>query len=181
MFVNGTQVSGSVVTYTATANDSVAGSVPVTCSPASGTLFAYGATIVRCSASDGHGNTGSGSFTVNVTYSWSGFLQPINPDGTSIFRLGSTVPVKFQLTGGAANITNLVATLTVAKTSNNVTGSYNEATSNAASDSGSTFRYDATSNQYIFNMSTSNLSTGTWSLQINIGDGVQRTINISLR
>jgi hypothetical protein len=178
---SGTQAGGTAVNYTATANDLVDGAVTTTCTPSSGSLFAYGTTAVSCSATDAHGNRATGSFQVSVTYPWSGFLQPINADGSSIFRLGSTIAVKFQLTGAAANITNLLATLSLAKISNNVTGSYNEATSNAASDSGNTFRYDPTSNQYIYNLSTNNLSTGTWSLQINMGDGVQRTINISLR
>jgi len=179
--VGGTLASGAPVTYTASASDLVDGPVPVNCSPPSGAQFAYGITVVSCSATDAHGNHATGSFQVKVTYPWSGFLQPINPDGSSVFRLGSTVPVKFQLTGAASGITNLVATLSVAKVSGNVTGTYNEASSNAAPDSGNTFRYVPTSNLYIYNLSTSNLSIGTWSLQVDMGDGVLHTINISLR
>jgi HYR domain len=52
--------------YTATATDLVDGSVPVSCSPASGTAFALGATPVECSATDAHGNKATGSFTVTV-------------------------------------------------------------------------------------------------------------------
>jgi hypothetical protein len=179
--VSGTQAGGAIVTYTASASDLVDGPVPINCSPASGALFAYGSTNVSCSATDAHGNHATGSFQVKVTYSWSGFLQPINADGSSVFKLGSTVPVKFQLTGSTSGITNLVALLSVAKVSGNVTGTYMEASSNAAADSGNTFRYDSTSNLYIYNLSTSNLSIGTWSLQVDMGDGVPRTVNISLR
>jgi hypothetical protein len=57
---------GAVVTFTATAVDDIAGPVPVTCGPASGALFAYGPTVVRCTAVDGFGNTGAASFTVTV-------------------------------------------------------------------------------------------------------------------
>ena len=39
------------------------------------------------------------SFMVSVAYAWSGVLQPVNADGSSVFKLGSTVPVTFQLTG----------------------------------------------------------------------------------
>ena len=57
----------TVVTYTATATDLVDGSVPVSCSPASGSTFALGqTTTVSCSATDAHHNTATGSFTVTV-------------------------------------------------------------------------------------------------------------------
>ncbi len=100
------------------------------------------------------------------TYGWSGFLQPINSDGSSIFKLGRTVPVKFQLAGASAGITNLQAKLYVSKISNNVEGSDLEAISTSAADSGNTFRYDPASNQYIFNLGTQNLSAGTYRLKI---------------
>ncbi len=57
---------GAVVTFTATATDDIDGAVPVSCTPASGTLFPYGATVVTCTATDAVGNTGAASFTVTV-------------------------------------------------------------------------------------------------------------------
>jgi hypothetical protein len=66
---------GATVTYSASANDSVDGSVPVTCSPASGSLFGFGATTVNCSASDAHGNTANGGFTVLVQDTHAPFLS----------------------------------------------------------------------------------------------------------
>jgi hypothetical protein len=179
--VGATQAGGAVVTYSASATDLVDGPVAISCSPASGSLFATGATTVTCSASDAHGNRQSGSFQVNVGYAWSGFLQPIHADGSSVFQLGRTVPVKFQLTGASAGITNLVATLSLAKVSDSVTGTFEAAVSTSAADSGNTFRYDPTSGTYIFNLATSGLQTGTWSLAITMGDGLTRTVNISLR
>jgi len=58
--------STAVVTFTATATDLVSGSRPVTCTPASGSTFAAGATTVNCTASDAAGNPKAGSFTVTV-------------------------------------------------------------------------------------------------------------------
>jgi hypothetical protein len=176
-----TSPSGAVVTFTATATDLVDGTIPVTCGPPSGSTFPLGKTTVNCSATDSHGLTATGSFLVTVQYSWSGVLQPINTDGSSIFKLGRTVPVKFQLTGASAGITNATATLSVAQVSSTVTGTYLEAVSTAAATTGSLFRHDATSGQYIFNLDTSGLSTGTWSLKIDLGDGAVRTATISLR
>lgn len=59
--------SDPVVTYTASAQDLVDGSVGVTCTPPSGSTFATGTTVVNCSASDTRGNSASGSFTVTVS------------------------------------------------------------------------------------------------------------------
>ena len=58
----------SVVTYTnPTATDAVAGGVPVNCTPASGSTFPIGSTLVSCSASDPSGHSASTSFHVIVT------------------------------------------------------------------------------------------------------------------
>ena len=62
-----TTLAGTTVSFSASASDSVAGSIPVSCSPSSGSNFSIGTTTVNCSANDGHGNTASGSFSVTVT------------------------------------------------------------------------------------------------------------------
>jgi hypothetical protein len=56
----------AVVTYTATATDLVDVTDPVVCTPPSGSTFNLGTTTVNCSATDAHGNTATGSFTVTV-------------------------------------------------------------------------------------------------------------------
>lgn len=58
---------GATVIFSVTATDAVDGTVVVSCTPASGTGFAIGVTIVACTASDTAGNTAHGSFTVTVT------------------------------------------------------------------------------------------------------------------
>ncbi|WP_442576371.1 PxKF domain-containing protein [Microbacterium sp. F51-2R] len=47
---------GAVVTYISSASDLVDGSVPVVCSPASGSTFALGTHVVACNAQDARGN-----------------------------------------------------------------------------------------------------------------------------
>jgi flagellar hook assembly protein FlgD len=56
-----------VVTYAATASDNIDGAITPVCSPASGSTFPYGMTIVQCVATDAHANSVSGSFSVTVT------------------------------------------------------------------------------------------------------------------
>lgn len=114
-------------------------------------------------------------------YSWSGVLQPVNANGSSVFKLGSTVPVKFQLTGSSAGITNLQARLYIAKVSNSVVATEVEAGSTSAATSGNLFRYDASSGQYVFNWSTKGLTLGTYQLRIDLGDGVAHTVLVGLK
>jgi len=177
-----TSAAGAVATWTdPTASDLVDGPRPVTCAPASGSTFALGTTTVNCSATDAHSNTATGTFTVTVTYAWSNFLQPINLNDSSIFKLGSTVPVKFQLTGASAGIPNAVAKFWYVKVGNNVAGSETEAVSTAASTTGNLFRYDSTAGQYVFNWSTKGLTAGTYEIRADLGDGVSHTVRISLK
>jgi hypothetical protein len=65
--IPGTTAQGATVTYAASANDVVDGSVAVTCAPASGTFFAVGTTAVNCSSTDSRQNASQGSFAVTVT------------------------------------------------------------------------------------------------------------------
>jgi hypothetical protein len=180
---DGTSAQGAAISFTASANDIVDPHPTVSCVPISGSAFALGTTSVQCTATDSAGNTAHKSFNVTVTYPWSGVLQPINPDGSSIFKLGSTVPVKFQLSGASAGIQNAIAHLFIAKISDGLTGNELEASSTAAATSGNQFRYDASICQYIFNWGTKGLSTGagTYQLRIDLGDGVLRVVNVSLK
>lgn len=58
--------AGATVTYVATAHDNLDGEIPAVCSPSSGSLFALGTSIVRCSATDSAGNVAAGTFAVSV-------------------------------------------------------------------------------------------------------------------
>jgi hypothetical protein len=146
-----------------------------------GSFFAPGKTTVTATVMDAAGITATCSFPVSVTYAWSGVLQPVNADGSSVFKLGSTVPVKFQLTGPSACNTTATATLSAAKVGNSVAGSVNKAVSTSAATTGNQFRYDPTSGQYIFNWGTKGLTAGTYLLQIDLGDGVTRTVTVGLK
>ncbi len=175
-----TSSSGAAATFSPTATDDVDGTVPVTCAPTSGSIFQIGTTTVTCTATDSAGNMASGNFTVTVTYAWSGFLQPINQDGSSIFKLGSTIAIKFQLTGVSSGVQNATAKFSYVKVSNKVSNGAMKSSTTAAPTTGDTFRYDGTG-QYVYNWGTKGLTTGTYQLRIDLGDGFSRTVNISLK
>jgi hypothetical protein len=173
-------IAGAVASFTTPTAAENCGSVNVSCVPASGGTFPLGITTVVCTAADDAGNSAQCSFNVSVAYSWSGLLQPINTDGSSVFKLGSTVPVKFQLTGASAGIANATAKFSYTKIGSGA-GTVNETVSTASADSGNTFRYDATSSQYIFNWSTKGLTSGNYQLKVDLGDSVSRTVNVGLK
>jgi hypothetical protein len=51
--------------------------------------------------------------------------------------------------------------------------------STSAATTGNLFRFE--DGEYVFNLSTAGMTPGTYQLQIDMGDGVLRTVNISLR
>lgn len=59
--------TGATVTWSGvSAHDVVDGDLSAGCTPASGSTFGLGTRTVTCSATDAHGNTGQGGFTVTV-------------------------------------------------------------------------------------------------------------------
>jgi hypothetical protein len=111
-----------------------------------------------------------------------GLLPPVNNDGSSVFKLNRTVPAKFQLKNSDGSfMTDALAKLYVGKVSDQVVGSYTEPESTSAADSGNTFRYDADASQYVFNLGTKGLSTGTWALQVAVNGIVMKEVWISLK
>ncbi len=129
---------------------------------------------------DKAGNTTEVTISYTVVYNFGGVLQPIK-DG-SIFKAGSTVPVKFQLTDAQGKfISTANATIHYAKSSNQVFGDNLEAVSTSAATSGNNFRYDSSSNQYVFNLSTKGLTAGTYQLTITLDDGTKQKVVIGLK
>lgn len=133
-------------------------------------------------ATDNAGNKTSKSIKYTVQYDYSGILSPINKDGSSTFKVGSTIPVKFQLKDAAGTyIPNATTKLYIAKvTENNVETEFN-ATSTSSNSDGNIFKYDESDNQYIFNLRTKELTSGTYQLRIDLGDGTTNTVKINLK
>ncbi len=91
VFQNTTSAVGDTVLYTSpSTTDLVDGAGTASCSPASGSFFPIGATLVTCSASDSSGNTSSTSFTVNLAYT---------PLGTRSGPAQSTASFPISVTG----------------------------------------------------------------------------------
>ncbi|MHB1908697.1 MAG: PxKF domain-containing protein [Nitrososphaerales archaeon] len=113
----------------------------------------------------------SGSVNLQVIYHFGGFLAPLFNNGN--YKVGRTIPVKFQLTDANGNyISTAVAKIYV---------DGNPGVSSGSSNSGNLFRYDSTSNQYIFNLSTTGLAVGPHTITVVLDDGMTYSVTINLR
>ena len=116
-----------------------------------------------------------------MLYRFGAFLPPVPNDGSGVFKLGSTVPLKFQLIdSNGALVPSAVAKLTLQMVAGRgPVGTPVDATPPGSADAENQFRYDGT--QYVFNLSTKPLSTGTWQLQVHLDDGTVHTMVIGLK
>lgn len=120
-------------------------------------------------AKDNAGNTASNaSVTYTTTYMpsdsslWSGILQPINSDNTSMFSRGKTVPVKWKMSGDEPNgfvVTGWKVESKVVSCASNFDGP--DATLEVGSTSSAGLRYDGNADQYVYNADFRNTSIGT--------------------
>jgi hypothetical protein len=107
-------------------------------------------------------------------------LPPIKVDGTSVYNRkgGSTIPVKFRVCDAAGNSIPLQqavfaptgGALSMLSAVRGTVDSANETTTTDIPDVA--FRWDASGQQWIFNMATSNLTSGsTYMFRINLAYG----------
>jgi hypothetical protein len=179
-FVNGETATSSGVTgaasctTTATATSSI-GSYPITCSVGSLTSNKYEfKTFVPG--------------TLTITYRWDGFLQPINDTGhqigqdVSVFKAGSTVPVKFQLKNAAgAVVQSATLPLWLSPEKGSVMSApVDESVYTDPASSGSNYSWDGS--QYKYNWSTKGLQSGYWyRIYAKLSDGTTQSVVIGLK
>jgi hypothetical protein len=153
---------------------------PVT-SGTSFTLNHPGTNTFTLNAMDIADNTASRTATFSVLYRFAGFLPPVANDGSGVFKLGSTVPVKFPLSdANGASVSTAIAELTLQMLSGGVpVGTPIDATPPGSADVGNRFRYDGS--QYVYNLSTKGLAAGAWQLQVHLDDETVHTVVVGLK
>jgi hypothetical protein len=181
-----TSTSGATVSYPLpTAVDETSGVRSLGCTPASGSQFAPGKTTVTCTPADRIGNTSTASFVVWVQYEAPGdgsfFLKPIRPDGSSVFCIGRTVPVKFKLTGASKHIADLQAHLGVTKISDVASGNAGCERDEDGEDTDFLFKHGNGAGNYAYRWKTRGGSSGTYRLSADLGDEVVHEVDISLK
>ena len=116
-------------------------------------------------------------FAIGAPPRFEGFLQPINmpPQTMSVFKAGSTIPVKFRLRTFFTQqiIDNATATIGLDYLGDDAAAvAINEEFNQALEDSGNTFRYDTADHQYIFNLRTKTLLPGLYRIHALIYGGL---------
>ena len=115
-------------------------------------------------------------------YDFGGFLPPVSLGKP--FKLGSTIPVKFQLMDAqGAFITDASPSISLELIIDGpLTGDVIPGDSSGAANTDDIFRYDPDSNQYIFNLATKDLTApATYRITVDLGDGTTREVDIGLK
>jgi hypothetical protein len=175
-----TSRSGARVKYEVTATDNVDPNPVVACAPPSNALFPLGSSTVSCTATDAAGNVARGSFTVRVIVKYKGLLPPIADDGSSRFRVGLPVPLRFELAGPSSNICDLSAKLFIAPVNAAGVVGPERPAAGLPPGAGNLFYFLPIINQYAMLLDTRAMSAGAWQLRVDLGDGEVHTDRITL-
>jgi hypothetical protein len=152
------------------------GSYPVTCSGgiANNYDFAYVAGWLKVIYATGGMCLGSPSHQI---------LQPINTDGSSVFKQKSTVPAKFRVcdaNGVSIGDSDVVSEFLLVKVTNGAVSTPNEIVDSTTPFT--EFRWSATDQQWIFNISTKNYSASkTYFFEITLNDGSKIPFSFGLK
>jgi hypothetical protein len=132
---------------------------------------------------DQHGRSASATADATVEYHSSGILQPVNADGSSVFKAGSTVPLKVRYTDCDGSVpADLAPEIRLTKLSGaSPVGGTEEAASTSSADTGNQMRLG--DGQWIFNLATRSLDpTATYRVTIAVPATEQvTTVVIGLR
>jgi Bacterial Ig-like domain (group 3) len=144
---------------------------------------------------DGNFTSNSGNMTQTVQYQSIGMclgdlghtiLQPINADGTSVFKQGSTVPNKFRVCdalGNSIGTSGVITNFVLYQINAGTMAPLDETLDNSTNDLG--WRFDPTAQQWIFNMSTkvapANIANRTYYFKIALNDGSNILFDFGLK
>jgi hypothetical protein len=110
-------------------------------------------------------------------------LQPVNANGTSVWKQGRTIPAKFRVcdsNGVSIGAPGVVASFKLIEIISGTVTDVDETV--AATNADAAFRWDSANQQWIFNISTSNLTAGsTYVYAITLNDGSAINFQYGLR
>ncbi len=144
---------------------------------------------------EGEGQTdfvlkGKANETVKMPYIFSGFFRPINDTNffpeksSSVFKTGSTVPVKFQIRkyDGMIVQSEKPPQWLTPKIGSSMQAVVDEPAYNVEATSVSEYRWDPESQQYIYNWNTKGLKAGYWyEIYAKLDDGNTYSVKIGLK
>jgi predicted extracellular nuclease len=187
VFLNGvtngaTYTLGAVPAASCSATDSATGvAVQPSLTITGGTANGVGHFTATCSgAKDGAGNIAAPvSASYDVDYLFNGFFSPISTN--KIFKLGSTVPLKWTLQNAQQSFVSSLSSITavqVAPDPSCLAGGEGVAfDAGSAGNSGLQFQ----DNTFQFNWKTTGLAAGCYAAMVSLDDGTRETVFVTLR
>jgi hypothetical protein len=173
---------------TCTATDEHSGVASCTVSTTGGNANGVGEFTVTATATDNAGNTATDTVKYRVTYKWDGFRQPItdtahDQGAASVFKAGSTIPVKYQLRKADGTVVQGAAGSWITPVRGAVTfAALTDDGTSVAADSGSVFRWDGTDRQWIYNWGTAKADANKqFTIGVRLDDGQVYSAVIGLR
>ena len=126
---------------------------------------------------------GAISHVTATTYQFNGFLSPLSTEMTKVFKLNRTIPMKFSVSRQDGDShDDIIAKLTLQHVDANIPiDEPIDPISSGEANTDGYFRYDSESDQYIYNLSTKDLSIGTWELIVRLDDGSEERVRIGLK
>jgi dipeptidyl aminopeptidase/acylaminoacyl peptidase len=139
--------------------------------------------VYTVTASDRAGNVTTVKATYYVSYKLpAAFLAPIEANGSSLFKLGSSVTVAFQLTdANGANVSSAAATIAVTKLSATPSGTLQKPVVTTRPTTGTAFVYNYQTKQYVYYLGSSSLGAGDFRVTATLDDGGQITGRFSVK
>jgi hypothetical protein len=167
----------------------------LTYNPAAGTVLSPGSnSMTVTAAATPNYNAATKTVTILVQYQGVGticdgdaghqILQPINADGTSVFKGTSTSPAKFRVcdaNGASIGTAGVVSSFSIYQiVGGTVTNIVNEDVASTTPDMA--FRWDSTGQQWIFNINNKSYqSNQTYFFRITLNDGTVINFDYGLR
>jgi hypothetical protein len=141
----------------------------------------YTATVT---VTDNYGGAGKATANTTVNFNTSGFLPPLDPNGSSVFKYKSTIPVQIIFTDCDGSLPSTLApTIKVTKLSGTTPAlDINEPISTSAADTSGVMRFS--NNLYIYNLATKPLPDPSATYQITVTvplTGQQVTVKFGLK
>jgi len=145
----------------------------------------YGTSTITLVVNDGTVDSSPDTVSVVVKYGFPGFLQPVdNLPAVNVGNAGRTIPIKWQLSDASgAPVSSLLSLTSLLSNTIACDASPSDLLEEQLlSPGGTVFRYDAASNEFIYNWQTSKSWAGTCRLvRLTLADGMKYDAKFQLK